>query len=232
MLKLLKFKGNEEDFLFSSDAHINQSCEHWEHPLWHTRGYSSVMEHRRGYINNWNAVSGNDKTCFHVGDALFQDPKGENFRSFVHDLDYKTLYLFLGNHNSGQGTIYKEQLKIQFPNVFDADAEVYPLTWNLTENKTVVFLPEYAEIQINNIFLACCHFPIISHSRMQKSSLHIAGHSHNNCDLTSREKGVGMRIDVGFDAWKRPISLKEIREHLKNREIDARDHHDKSNPSI
>ncbi|MFA5234071.1 MAG: hypothetical protein WC390_06680 [Sulfurimonas sp.] len=230
MLKILKFKGDDKDFLFSSDAHVNQTCEHWENPLWKMRGYNSVADHRRGFVENWNKISDNTKTCFHVGDEIFQDPSGEEFRKLMHELNYASLYCFQGNHVSGRKPVYEYELKLQFPQVSELGLEVYPLTWNLSENKKVVFFPEYADVQINGTFLAICHFPLISHSHMQKRSIHIAAHSHNNCALTSREKGVGMRIDVGFDAWKRPISLAEIKEHLKNRTVDSRDHHRSDNP--
>lgn len=225
MLNILKFKGDESDFLFSADAHINQSCDSWEVPLWRARGFSSVADHRIGYVNSWNLVSGDEKICFHIGDMVFQDQDGKEFRKIINELNYKELYIFQGNHVSGHKPVYLEALKHQFPEIANLGLEVYPLTLHVKENKKVVFLPEYADIKINGTFIACCHYPIISHSMMNKKSIHICGHSHNNCEITSREKGTGLRIDVGFDGWKRPISLKEIKDHLKDREINAVDHH-------
>lgn len=228
MYQTFKFKGREENFWFTSDAHVNQVCAAWENPLWHMRGYSSVSEHRKGFIQNWNKVCDERSTVFHLGDFTFEDFGGQNFQQLINDLNYKTLYCFLGNHLSGQKDIYFKILYEQFPNLKGTDQEVYPLVLKLSKEKEVIFVPEYLDVKINGVFLTLCHYPLISHSRQQKKSILLCGHSHNNCELTSKEKGQGLRLDVGFDAWKRPISLVEIKNHLKDRAIDARDHHNES----
>jgi calcineurin-like phosphoesterase family protein len=226
MLKTLKFKGNPEDFFFSSDLHIGQSCSSWENPLWKMRGYDSVESHKEGVVKSWNEHCGAQSICFHLGDMVFEDPYGEKFMDLVYSLNFKELYCYLGNHSSGQSVIYKRRLENLYPDVAAAGLEVYPLEMELIEGKKIIFLPQYADIQINGTFIACCHYPIVSHNRLGKSSWSLGGHSHNKCELTNKDSGRGKRLDVGWDGWAKPVSLAEIKEHLKDRDIDSPDHHD------
>lgn len=225
MLQTLKFRGDEKSFFFSSDLHIWQSCSSWENPLWKMRGYDSKESHREGIIKKWNETCDEGSTCFLLGDHVFEDEDGDEFVELLQRLRYKTIYLLLGNHNSGHSIIYKKILAEKFPEVFAIGAEVYPLEWQINSIKKAVFLPQYAEICINKNFVVLSHYPILSHNKLGKGSIHLSGHSHGRCELTNKNTGKGMRIDAGWDCWARPISFFEIKNHLKGRDFDSRDHH-------
>lgn len=221
MFSTINFRGKEEDFLFTSDAHLNQVCETWANPLWNQRGYNSAKSHREAFISNWNAVSNRSKICFHLGDFIFYDPEGKEFRKQVRRLEFKDLYMLAGNHNSGQKEVYRSEMEKQFPGV---EGELFPLVWDLYDGRRVFFLPQYATIKVNNQFVILCHFPIVSHWKIAKRSYMLCGHSHQRLPLTNKDTGQGLRLDVGFDGWKRPISLAEITKIFKNRNIEAYDH--------
>ncbi len=106
--------------------------------------------------------------------------------------------------------------------------EVYPLTTTLDGGpKQIVFLPDYVEININKQPVVLSHYPIISHNRMARLSWMLCGHSHQGCALTNKDTGKGLRLDVGWEGWRRPVSVAEIRRHLAGRDIDPVDHHGK-----
>jgi len=225
MLQTIKFRGDEKTFFFSADLHMNQSCASWDTPLWLARGYEDKEAHKVGVKKTWNQTCDENTTGFLLGDTIFEDESGEGFRDLIHGLRFKTLFVMLGNHNSGHGIVYKNVLAESFPNVFAVGGEVYPLEWKLSDRRTVYFLPEYVEICINKNFLVLQHYPILSHNKMSKWSIHLSGHCHNNLPLTNKDTGRGMRLDVGWDAWARPINLFDIKNHLKGRDMDAQDHH-------
>lgn len=225
MLQTIKIKGDEKNIFVSSDLHIMQTCATWDSPLWETRGYQSKESHRLGVIKSWNGICNESSTVILLGDVVFEDENGDEFRELLRELNYKKLYCLLGNHNSGHGITYKKVLSQKFPQVFSVGGEVYPLEWEINKNKGVTFLPQYAEFSINKHFLVASHYPLASHNKMSKRSIHVCGHSHGRCVLTNRAEGKGLRVDCGWDEWSRPISFFEIREYLKGRDIHALDHH-------
>lgn len=225
MLQTLKFRGDEKSFFFSSDLHIWQSCSSWDKPLWKMRGYDSKESHREGVIKKWNETCDEGSTCFLLGDHVFEDEGGDEFVELLQRLRYKTIYLFLGNHNSGHSIIYKKILAEKFPGAFAIGAEVYPLEWQINSIKKAVFLPQYAEICINKNFAVLCHYALASHNKQGKGSYGLFGHSHNNLQLTNKELGKGRRLEVGWDAWGKPVNFFEIKKHLEKRDLDILDHH-------
>lgn len=227
MLKTLKINGLENEIFFISDLHHGHDRLFIHKP----RGFNNLQEHDAAIVQRWNEVCSNRSVVFNLGDVQFNDPTGDKLKNLFRRLNFKTMYLCLGNHTSGQSAIYKEELKLQFPNVFSEDgfyfSEVYPLWHNVDGNpfKQVVFLPEYVEASINGIRFVLCHYPIYSHHKQSHKSIHLAGHSHGNCALTNKNTGKGFRLDVGWESFGRPISLAEVNSHLKNRDLDITDHH-------
>jgi calcineurin-like phosphoesterase family protein len=60
--------------------------------------------------------------------------------------------------------------------------------------------------------LVLCHYPLRSWNRMGRGALNLHGHSHGRLGPLPRQ------IDVGVDCWDfRPITLAEIRAHLRTR---------------
>jgi calcineurin-like phosphoesterase family protein len=240
MLKTLKFSGNETDFFFVSDLHWghNRDFIYTKRKGLDGNYYKSVGEHDSGVIQSWNSTCTNNSIVFNLGDVVFGDPDGSKFLQLMRRLNFKECWVCFGNHVSGQRQVYLKALKDSFPNAFSyddtgketLDYEVYPLKIQIDNNpnKTVIFLPQYAEIQINSTPVVISHYPIASFNNMSRAGYCISGHVHNNYALTHPNTGVGLQLDVGLESFGRPISLKEIKYHLRNRNIDAPDHHGKS----
>jgi len=236
VIKLLKFKGDESKYFFVSDLHYR----HTKDFLWSKRKdakgnfYQNSEDHDSGIKALWNSVCNSESIVYNMGDIVFNDSKGDHFWSLLRQLNFREMYLLLGNHTSGQRQAYIAGMKFQHPNAFDIvdgveqlTYEVYPLRVAVdgNPNKVVIFLPQYAEIQINSTQLILCHYPILSHNGMSHSSLHICGHSHSGCELTNKDTGKGLRLDVGVESFGRPVNLLEVKRHLQGRDIDSRDHH-------
>jgi calcineurin-like phosphoesterase family protein len=67
------------------------------------------------------------------------------------------------------------------------------------------------EITVEGYRLVLCHYPLAVWNRRHYGSVHLHGHSHGA--LAS----IGMRLDVGVDAWDfRPCSLPEILARLNS----------------
>lgn len=222
MLNPLKFSGKETDFFFLSDAHYNHAPK-WPVPIWKMRGFNSPEEYNAGIINNWNQECNFESIIFHLGDLIFNDGDGSKIIKLIDQLNFKELYLGWGNHNSGQKTIYNKVLKEQFPQI--TNQEVYPLKWQFNSIKTIYFMPTYFEIFINGMGFVLCHYPIISFNGQKDNYYHLSGHVHNNLPLTNPLTGKGRRLDVGFESFKKPVSLKFIKQFLSKRDIDSVDHH-------
>lgn len=227
MYKILKLKGNENNIFVTSDAHINQECKNWENPLWEQRGFSSVEEHTRGFIDNWNKVCDDESIVFHLGDFIFQDPEGKIFWSVMRQLRFAVCHHLTGNHHSGTKNAYFDILYRDYPDLKGTDSEIYPLKnqAGFNTNKTIVFWPEYLDCIINKTMISFCHYPISSFNGQAAGSLALSGHSHGNNKMTNKDTGQGNRLDCDFGSFLRPISISEVKAILKNRELDLVDHH-------
>jgi calcineurin-like phosphoesterase family protein len=70
----------------------------------------------------------------------------------------------------------------------------------------------YAELEVDGARLVLCHYPLRSWHRMARGALDLHGHSHGRLAPLPRQ------VDVGVDLWDfRPITLAEIRAHLRTR---------------
>ncbi len=223
MLKVLKFKGPESNFLFWSDLHENHNRT-W---IVNRRGFTTIEEHDNTLIHNYNSIATNQSVFFHLGDFCFNDPNGDKFWQIIRRLKFKELYLLWGNHTSGQRQAYVKHLVLQFPNLVKDNqilAEVYPLRVNF-EGRDVIFLPQYVEIVVNSDELILCHYPLYSFNSQSRNATMLSGHVHGNCKLTNRDTGNGRRLDLGVEGFPYPATLTEIKNILKNRDIDSVDHH-------
>lgn len=223
MLKVLKFKGPEYNFLFWSDMHI------FHNRVWivEKREFKTIEEHDNTLIHNYNSIATNQTTFFHLGDFIFNDPNGDKFWQTIRRLKFKELYLLWGNHTSGQRQAYVKNLELQFPNLVKDNqiiAEVYPLRVNF-EGRDIIFLPQYVEIVINSDVFILCHYPLYSFNDQSRQGTMLSGHVHGNCKLTNKNTGVGRRLDLGVEEFKFPATLTEIKNILKDRDIDSVDHH-------
>lgn len=229
MLKTLKINENENEIAFIGCAHHNHNRSF----IFSPRGFNSMEEHDSALIQRWNETCSNRTIVFSLGDEQFDDPTGDKLKNLFRRLNFKTLYMICGNHVSGRSAIYKEELKVQFPDVFHPNGhdflEVYPLTYKVDKNpfKQVVFLPTYVEVVINGDRFVLCHYPIYSHHKQSHKSIHLSSHCHGNCKLTNKNTGKGLRLDVGIESFGRPITLAEVKSFMSKREPDITDHHGK-----
>jgi calcineurin-like phosphoesterase family protein len=70
----------------------------------------------------------------------------------------------------------------------------------------------YAELQVDGTWLILCHYPLRTWNRIGRGALNLHGHSHGRLAPLRRQ------VDVGVDLWDfRPITLPEIRAHLRRR---------------
>lgn len=71
---------------------------------------------------------------------------------------------------------------------------------------------DYAEIELEGMWLVLCHYPLRSWNRMSRGAIDLHGHSHG------RLRGLARQVDVGVDVFGfRPVTLSEIRAHLRRR---------------
>lgn len=59
------------------------------------------------------------------------------------------------------------------------------------------------EIKYNDVKVVMCHFPMYEWNRGQHGSIHMHGHTHGNF------KAPGKIVDVGWDCYKRILTLQE-----------------------
>jgi calcineurin-like phosphoesterase family protein len=236
MLRKIKVNEPPHKVWFLSDLHYGHDRDF----IYGPRGFKSVAEHDETLAHRWNALVSNDDVVFHLGDLMCNADVAK-FWALMRRLNFKRLYILLGNHPSGQKQAYLEVLQGQFPNAFPPfeipanhmeDAghyEVYPLFANVDGNpgKTVTFLPEYVEVSCVKEHLILCHYPIASHHHIGHGAIHICGHTHSNLPLTHKETGRGRRLDVGVESFGAPINLTEVKRLLQSRDLDIVDHHGK-----
>lgn len=208
-------KIENDNILFWSDTHFNHKCEHWEIPLWKTRGFSSVEEHNDVLISRWNAVSNEDSCAFHLGDFIFGKDSELNFKDIVcNKLRFRQLYVMPGNHNSG----WKQTFEQQPGNV-----------WKIDKNKTVFFVPNYLEIYANGQPMVLSHYPIASFNGQARGCIHLHGHCHSK--LANSDLGPFLyktkTMDVGVESCDFPITLDTILKKFINTQSITYDHHTK-----
>jgi len=225
MLKTLKISAAENDIGIVSDLHWNHDRDF----IWGKRGFKNVQESNETLIHRWNSYFTDRSIMFHLGDIIFNDPLGDNFKNLMRRLKFKQLYLLLGNHNSGQVQVYKEALAAYGMPQADIDKgmEIYPLSYYVDgdPNKEVIFLPEYIEANINGQRITLCHYPIISHHKAGHGSWMLCGHSHGSCEFTNVQSGKGLRLDIGIESFGRPLNFREIKDFMAKREVISFDHH-------
>lgn len=224
MLKTLKFNGgNDTDYVFSSDFHRGHNRP-W---IVDKRGYKTVQEHDDGLIHNCNSVCTERTTLFHLGDLTFNDSDATGFWSLMRRLRFSTFVHFWGNHHSGARQAYLQCLKEQFPDSIDETGEliyeVYPLCHNIDDNpnKRVMFVPQYAEVQINGYRLVLCHYAFRVWNESHKSVPALYGHSHGSLP----DDPNALAVDIGVDYYPIPQTLQQVKKIMSLKNYKPVDHH-------
>lgn len=152
--------------------------------------FSDEVEMTEHLISAWNTRVGSNDIVYHLGDVAFGDP--ENAVNVLQRLN-GTKILIKGNHDN-------RHLKSRA--FIDAWDDV---------------VDSYLEIEIDNIPVTLCHYPMIEWNRMHYGAYHLYGHVHGKRMHTER----GRRMDVGVDtrADLAPWSWEEVNRHLSKQEI-------------
>lgn len=69
----------------------------------------------------------------------------------------------------------------------------------------IKILPLIHEVKHNDTLFVCCHYPMDSWNKSFHGSIQLHGHIHGKAQVTKHN-----RVDVGWDAWRRPITGDEI----------------------
>jgi calcineurin-like phosphoesterase family protein len=209
----------ESQIFFTSDLHWNHNPS-WKVPLWKSRGYKTLEEsddHIIRSINEW--VKEND-ILFHLGDITLNCNE-EQFEHFIDSLKCKTIYLLWGNHNSPTWKIYQREVEKYLNKLNLSNVEIYPFHY-----KNVVFVGNYVEVVVNGVFFfVLCHYPIYVFNHMKDNAIHLCGHSHYNLELSQANDLRSKILDVGWDGWKKPLSVSEILEVVDKKKTMIIDHH-------
>lgn len=237
MLKVLKFKGKNEDFFLCGCLHENHATSaNWTISLWKMRGFETMEEHDAHQIKQWNRVCDENSVVFLLGDTIFGDPTGEKFLNFFHQLRFKTVWIQGGNHTSGYSQIYRKTLQEQFGSAALSSGneflfEVYPLELKLTSEKSIQFIPNYAELDINGQQIVICHYAIRSWNKMARNSWMIHSHEHAaNRESDWLTTDCGKVIDVGYENLLKynkgaPVSLDKLRKFMDAKAYLPEGHH-------
>ena len=212
----------EDDIFFVSDCHFHHDKDFVYKP----RGYTSCNEALEGIIGKWNETCTYDSLAFHLGDFVFGDPDGKKIQNLFRRLKFHTLFLLPGNHTSGWRQMYLNNKLKLYPYIAP-EVDIFPLVTEF-EGRRVVYVPNYIELRVNrDIHMVLSHYPIGSWNCQNKGSIHLSGHCHSNYPISNKNTGNGRQLDVGVESFGRPISLTEVKAHLKNRPHGLVDHHGK-----
>ena len=90
-----------------------------------------------------------------------------------------------------------------------------------TYNELFTFVKHYHEFRYNKILFCLFHYSMRVWNQSHHGSIHLYGHSHGTLP------SIGRSMDVGWDCYKRPLSIDEIVELLKDVPPHKIDHHNK-----
>lgn len=235
MFNIPKFHHSPESKWFVvSDLHYHHE------KLRAARGFDSLDAHNKAIIDNWNSVVDGKSTVFVLGDTVLGagEKSEEVFKYLLEHLNYKDIYLMGGNHVAFIRRLFNDKIKYGIDNFYRLSFNSKPLQkLEMGIGKGMIhIIPNYYEAFVNHHLIVLSHYSILSWRDMSKGSWHCFGHSHNSL---SKNKWVaenyltGKCLDVGFEAFGRPISFDEIKVIMDAKKVIEVDHHNKdTNPSI
>lgn len=210
--KPIKVSNSPDNVFVWSDTHFNHKCEHWTIPLWKARGYDSVELHNEGLIKNWNLTVRPDSTAFHLGDFIFGMNSYEQIKNILTRLNFKDLYIMPGNHSSGWKQLF-EQVKLN--------------VWNISEDKRVIMIPNYAETIVDGQMFVLSHYPILSYNGQSRGAICLYGHVHGNMQSNNLGKlyAQAKTMEVTVEASSTPVSFEYITNYFSKKPTLTFDHH-------
>lgn len=242
MNKVLKIRQTENQKVYwISDTHLNHNPK-WQVPLWEARGFKSSDEHTDGIINKINEIVRPDDILMHAGDfCLNTEESGCN--ELLARIKCQNIYILWGNHNNPLWKIYQREVSKQFytkgytsrvlnvqTNQYEAggamelpltDAEIYPFRY-----KNLVFFGNYLEVVVDGQYFVMAHYPVHVWNHVKDGAKMICGHSHYGLPFSQADNLEAKILDVGWDAYARPLSTKEVLDIMDKKKIfQSGDHH-------
>lgn len=197
---------------FSSDLHLNHNPS-WEIPIWKQRGFNSVQEMNDGIIKSINDAVAEDDILFLLGDFTL-NCKMEQFHYLRGQIKCREIFTLWGNHPSPLLAYYKDRVS----ETFDVE-EVYPL---FLANVTI--LGHYAEVIVNKQLIILNHFPLSIWNEQKRGAWHLTGHSHGGFeDTLPTTTNTGKILDVGWDVFRKPVSMDDIRPIMDKKQYVKKD---------
>lgn len=205
-------RANAEKVYFTSDTHLSHARIMDLVP--DTRRFESVGHMNQSIINEMNRYVPVDGTLFHLGDVALGGWK-DTVGIFGY-VDCENKVLIPGNHDviwPGDKRHGREDVKRVYGDVFDNKVGENVL-W-LDSGEGYSFIPM---IGSDRAWITMSHFPMVGlecderHPEFYVPDVgqvaHLCGHVHDKWSVESAN-GI-LNINVGWDAWERPISLAEI----------------------
>lgn len=223
MNKELRIKQTEEQKVyFSSDFHLNHSPK-WPIPIWKGRGFESVTEMNDAIIKSINDVVRSTDILIFLGDFVLNCSDSQ-FEEFLSRINCQNIYMLFGNHNSQVKDAYSKAVNEYLQSIYgdkhyqhSEDVEIYPVRY-----RNIIFVGNYLELIVDGQYFMASHYPQSSWNHMAKNSIHLHGHIHSTKETYIQN---GKMIDVGFDYHRRPISVDEIKNLMRNVVVKHEGHH-------
>jgi len=191
---------------FTADTHVGhknlaRGTSNWEDKS-SCRDFDTIEDMNNAIIESINCTVSEDDFLFCLGDWSFGDIG--NVRGFRNQIHCKKIALILGNHDTR-------------------------IRWSSDLRNIFYWTGDYLEIAPRrDCGMDVPSLIILSHYAMRvwngshRSSVQLFGHSHGTLPSD------GKQMDVGWDVWKRPLSLREVLENLKDKPVNIIDHHNVS----
>jgi len=181
----------------TSDTHFGHNKEF----LYEPRGYKDPQEMNSDMISIINSTVREDGILLHLGDFCLNTTT-EEYHEILKNLKIKEIWMLWGNHNNPIQKSYggtREQITAYNNGIF------------------IRYLNHYYTFKNKKNIFVCSHYPFQSWEGMNEGSMHLHGHCHNSL-LTSREDDKSHKIlDVGWDAYPKPLHITEISEIMKTK---------------
>lgn len=186
-----KITDEQYDRLYvTSDTHFNHNREF----VYKSRGYNNPQEMTNDMIDIINNTVGENGILLHLGDFCL-NTSPEEYTDILKRLKIKELWMLFGNHNSCIQQTY-------------GDSRQQVCAYN--QGLYIRYLNHYYTFKKGKKIFVCSHYPFRSWDGMSEGTMHIHGHCHNNL-LSSREDDKTEKIlDVGWDAYPKPLHITEI----------------------
>jgi calcineurin-like phosphoesterase family protein len=191
---------------FTSDLHFGHK------KLALLRGYATVQEHDEDIVrelNKYVAALDYSDTLYILGDLSFHKPT--QTADLLADIRCKKV-LVKGNHD--HRTANKEGAELPGPVRVELSEFHHYL-----ERTFKVWTVRGGEPTYDEAHVVMFHFPLMHWRNQDKGWWMLHGHLHGAPSMVP-----GKTLDVGWDAWMRPLSLHEISEKMNGSPLRANHH--------